>query len=127
MKRSHRLNRRVGWLALLTVWIVLAAAFPTAAEAVIPENVTVRNLSAILPERDETRWPLKFAFLSGNRLFAVSDRLTLIDSAKIELLVTAPLPAGIRRRRHRYLPVRLGSGARFRNSLDRLYHERRPG
>lgn len=55
MKRSHRLNRRVGWLALLTVWIVLAAAFPTAAEAVIPENVTVRNLSAILPEYDETR------------------------------------------------------------------------
>ena len=90
--RNVRLNPRAGWLAVLTIALVLLSALPAAAEADIPENVTVRNLSAILPERDETRWPLRFAFLPGNRLFAASDRLTLVDLDAMEILATAPLP-----------------------------------
>ena len=84
-------------LKLFILMLALICAIAVGAHAQEPDQlyrvdeIPIEDLSEILPARN-VRDPLVYEFLPGNRLFAVTDRLNLIDLNAMKRIAEAPLP-----------------------------------
>ena len=90
MNRSKKLKLFILMLALICASAVGAhAQEPNQLYRV--DEIPIEDLSEILPAR-HVQDPLVYEFLPGNRLFAVTDRLNLIDLDAMKRIAEAPLP-----------------------------------
>ncbi len=84
-------------LKLFILMLALICAIAVGAHAQEPDQlyrvdeIPIEDLSEILPARN-VQGPLVYEFLPGNRLFAVTDRLNLIDLDAMKRIAEAPLP-----------------------------------
>lgn len=90
MNRSKKLKLFILMLALICA-IAVGAHAQEPDQLYRVDEIPIEDLSEILPVRN-VRDPLVYEFLPGNRLFAVTDRLNLIDLNAMKLIAEAPLP-----------------------------------
>lgn len=90
MNRSKKLKLFILMLALICA-IAVGAHAQEPDQLYRVDEIPIEDLSEILPARN-VRDPLVYEFLPGNRLFAVTDRLNLIDLNAMKRIAEAPLP-----------------------------------
>ena len=94
MAMSHRLVKSFFRMTLGLVLSVILTFSVRAEDG--SSRISVINLSEAIPDADRDSFPANLHVLPGDRLFVVSDRLTLYDLATLEETVCIPVSPPLR-------------------------------